>query len=599
MARRRERLAEGAIARLEALRIEWDPREAAWGTQFIAMRKFIEENGHSEIPNTTPANAALASWATGQRVRRRERTLEPERVERLERIGFSWNPAAENLESIFAELEAFKCREGHCNVPYDYTLRPGLGAWLSAQRSALKRGTLSADRFARLDSLGVIWNPRWEGAIRLTGFQAKLCEFCGEPFVPTHGSAKHCSPDCYMRASTVFDERTGCKLWKGALDTKGRPHALWGGKRRKAHIMAFELAGGVLPEGKLLRHLCNIPRCCNPDHLKVGTHAENMADKAASGVTAGEKNWNALLTNQQACEIYATKGCGSAAALAGRFGVPTNLVRRIWNGESYAKSTGASQKPKGRPQGDANPASKCSNETAVVIYEEKKTGVLTAAATARKYGVSDQMVRNIWSGKTHSSITGATKCDRKRERRRQTCVACGYEIKDAQGRRKFCSWQCALSSRIRVGTQTECWPWAGQRPAGGYGQITFCGERAMAHIVAFDLVNPALVTRRLKEGLTVSHKCHNTTCCNPAHLSLSTIRENSAANRGRHDMSGESNSHAKIDSKTAGAIKRLIAEGMKDQDIRKRIKVKCGVEVTPMIVADIRRGRTWRELPQE
>ena len=121
----------------------------------------------------------------------------------------------------------------------------------------------------------------------------------------------------------------------------------------------------------------------------------------------------------------------------------------------------------------------------------------------------------------------------------------------------------------------------------------------MAHIVAFDLANPALVTRRLKEGLTVSHKCHNTTCCNPAHLSLSTIRENAAANRGRHDMSGESNSQAKIDSKTAGAIKRLIAEGMKDQDIRKRIKVKCGVEVTPMIVADIRRGRTWRELPQE
>lgn len=599
MAKRRGTLDKSTVARLESLGIEWDPREAAWETQYARMRTFIEEKGHSDVPQNNPEYTALAGWAAGQRTRRREGTLEAERVERLDRLGFSWNPAEENLESIFAELEAFRRREGHCNVPYDYPACPGLGAWLSAQRSARKRGTLSADRLARLESLGVVWNPRWEGAIRITGFQAKLCKLCGEPFVPTHGSAKHCSPECYMEDSTVCDERTGCKLWKGGLDSEGRPHAHWAGKRRKAHIMAFELSGGVLPEGKLLRHLCNTPRCCNPDHLKVGTHAENMADKAASGVAAGEKSYNSLLTNQQACEIYAAKGGGSAAAVAAQFCVPRNLVRRIWNGESYARITGAARASGGRPRGDTNHASRCSNETAVLIYEEKKKEVLTAAATARKYGVSDPMVRNIWSGRTHSGITGAKKCDRKRKRKCQTCIVCGQQIGIVVGRRKFCSWQCALSARIRIGSQAECWPWAGERPAGGYGQITFCGKRAMAHIVAFDLANPALAARRLEEGLTISHSCHNTLCCNPAHLRLATIRENAASNRGRLDISGESNPQAKIDSMTAGAIKRLIATGMENRAIRDQIKAECGVDVPPMVVADIRRGRTWRHLPQE
>lgn len=597
MAKRRGKLAVAAIARLEALGIEWDPWEAAWETQYAAIKRFIEENGHCEIPSRTPATAALAAWATGQRALKSEQKLSPERVERLESIGFPWTPQDEKLESIFTALEEFKSREGHCNVPYDYACNPGLGAWLSAQRSAHKRGTLAPDRLARLSSLGVVWNPRWEGGIRINGFESKFCALCGEPFVPTHGNGKHCSPECYMSDSTVRDERTGCLLWKGSVDSKGRPHAHWGGLRRKAYIMAFELTGGVLPQGKLLRHLCNTPRCCNPDHLKVGTHAENMADKAASGVTAGEKNCRALLTNRRACEIYATKGSKPAAAIAVTFGVPTNLVHRIWNGQSYARITGASRAPTGRPQGDANPASRCSNETVLLIYEEKTAGSLTAAATARKYGVSDRMVRNIWSGKTHSGITGAEKSERNRKRKLQACTVCGNQIGVAAGTRKFCSWQCALSSRIRIGEQVECWPWAGKQPAGGYGQITFCGQRAMAHIVAFDIANPALAARRVEEGLTVSHTCHNTLCCNPAHLKLATIRDNAAANRGRHDMSGESNPGAKLTANVAAAIRQHIANGLENRQVRDRIRSEFGVEVSSMNVTDIRRGRTWRHTP--
>ncbi len=596
LAKRRGTLAASAINRLETLGIDWNPHESAWEEQFDAMRSFIQENGHCEIPSTTPRLVTLRAWATGQRLRKREGTLPLDRARRLDSIRFTWNPAEENLEAMFAGLAEYKSREGHCNVPYDYTGVPGLGTWLSRQRSARKRGTLDPERLARLDQLGVVWTPRWNGAIRIGGFKGKCCLFCAEPFTPTHGNAKYCSPDCYMSGSTSRDEHTGCHLWTGALDSIGRPHAHWNGKRRKAHIMAFTIAGGVLPEGYLLRHLCNNARCCNPLHLKVGTHVENMADKAASGIVAGENSYNASLTNQQARDIYKLRGSGSASAVAASLGVTPHVVHRIWIGTSYARATGAPRKAKGRPVGESNPAAKCSNAVVREIYAEKANGKLTAAYVAQKFGVSGQMVRNIWSGKSHSDITGAVKKDRNRNRKTQVCVVCRQDIGIVLGPRKYCSWQCALSARVKKGEPDECWLYTGKSMSGNYGQISFCGQPAMAHIVAFDLANPVMAEKRKREGLTVSHACHRSLCCNPSHLGLAPLRENAAANRGRPDISGENHPSAKLSLPVARAIKQLIAQGLENRQIVNHIKEHYGAVVTTMNVTDIRRRRAWTNL---
>ena len=118
----------------------------------------------------------------------------------------------------------------------------------------------------------------------------------------------------------------------------------------------------------------------------------------------------------------------------------------------------------------------------------------------------------------------------------------------------------------------------------------------MAHILAFDLANPEMVEKRKKECLTVSHACHRPLCCNPAHLSLASPRENSAANRGRPDISGEHNHGAKLTLPVARAIKQLIALGLENRQILNRIEERYGAVVTTMNVTDIRRGRIWREL---
>jgi hypothetical protein len=138
-------------------------------------------------------------------------------------------------------------------------------------------------------------------------------------------------------------ERRGekeCWPWTGAIDRNGYGRLRRMGKGIKAHQMAWTLARGPIPKGLVIRHLvtCRTKRCCNPEHLLIGTQAENVQDSVENfEMRQGEQHRSAKLTRDQVIEIrkFYRLGSVSIGLLAELYSVSSTAIfsaikRRTW-----------------------------------------------------------------------------------------------------------------------------------------------------------------------------------------------------------------------------------------------------------------------------
>jgi hypothetical protein len=93
---------------------------------------------------------------------------------------------------------------------------------------------------------------------------------------------------CTVDKSPGQGPKGDCWLWQGCIDGMGYGSIEYKGRVFLAHRRAYELVKGSIPKGEgyhgtVVRHTCDTPRCCRPDHLILGTQADNGHDMASRG----------------------------------------------------------------------------------------------------------------------------------------------------------------------------------------------------------------------------------------------------------------------------------------------------------------------------
>ncbi len=80
---------------------------------------------------------------------------------------------------------------------------------------------------------------------------------------------------------------SGCHEWQAFRDADGYGKFGIGGRlggMKRAHVVAWSFANGRWPiPGEVVRHTCDNPPCCNPEHLLIGTKRDNEQDKVRRG----------------------------------------------------------------------------------------------------------------------------------------------------------------------------------------------------------------------------------------------------------------------------------------------------------------------------
>ena len=153
------RLRPDREGKLSEIGFNWDVNKSLWEDKFVELCEFIRKHNHCMVPQDYSYNPGLGRWVRKQRINYASGSLAPDKIRRLERVGFVWNVKDEAWRRMFQKLSDFHSKHGTADVPRNWEEDAELGRWVNTQRNRLKRGTILEEEIGKLNSLGFEWNP--------------------------------------------------------------------------------------------------------------------------------------------------------------------------------------------------------------------------------------------------------------------------------------------------------------------------------------------------------------------------------------------------------------------------------------------------------
>ncbi len=114
------RLSEERIQRLDEIGFVWDLeaslKSSFWEDMFRLLVDYKREHGHCNVPRQWETNLNLANWVSNQRQAKKRGKLSLQQIDRLDDLGFLWNPFEAGWEEMVSALGDYKRVHGNCDV---------------------------------------------------------------------------------------------------------------------------------------------------------------------------------------------------------------------------------------------------------------------------------------------------------------------------------------------------------------------------------------------------------------------------------------------------------------------------------------------------